>query len=63
MDTGRGSMEMVSQDRAKAIMESGTPEEKASLFQVGDEVTIDNSKFKIVNISTSHMSLKILPKE
>ena len=63
VDTGRGSLEMVSQDKVKAVMESGTPEEKAKLFQVGEKVTIRNSRFRIDNISTSHLSLKILPKE
>ena len=61
MDDGKGNLEAIAEAKANQIRKNGTPAEKARLFTVGEEVSIRESKFRIDNISASHISLKILP--
>jgi len=61
MDDGKGNLRAVEEVEARRIAMSGSPAEKARLFTVGEEVSIRESRFRIDNISASHLSLKILP--
>ena len=60
MDTGKGCFEMLSDEQFHDIMEK--PVKRGLLFSVGEEVTIKQSRFRIVKITPKKLTLRILPK-
>ncbi len=55
MDTGLGSMAEISRKKAEELKAKGLP-----VFEVGEILEIKGSTFSVENISSSHVSLKIL---
>ena len=64
MDSGRGYMETIDQEKWDKLIEQGKnpfKEKEPHVFIKGEIVEVKGSKFEIDNISRSHISLRILP--
>jgi len=61
MDTGKGYFEMVDDEKIKKMNEENIP--VGPLFQVGEELEIKGSRFRITYIRPDRMTLTLLPKE
>ena len=62
MDTGEGRFKMMLEEEA-AFIKKSSPNLMPRIFNVGEEVTIRESRFKIVKITPKKLTLRLLPKE
>lgn len=63
MDTGRGEFAEITPEIAMQLKQlSETVKDAPSVFFVGEEVTIKNSRFRVVALGDQFMKLKLLPK-
>jgi uncharacterized Zn finger protein len=60
MDTRDGHLKMLEESEKTALM--AEKPERTDIFSVGEEVTIRDSKFRIVKITTKKITLRILPR-
>ncbi len=61
MDTGDGNFRMLNETEAHFLRND--PDQRTSVFSIGEEVMIKDSRFKIVKITPKKLTLRLLPKE
>ena len=61
MDTGEGYLKMLQEQEAAELFEAKP--HRTDIFSVGEEVTIRDSKFRILKITPKKITLRILPRE
>ena len=61
MDTRDGHFKMLEEAQKEMLMTEKP--ERTDIFSVGEEVTIRDSKFRVVKITTKKMTLRILPRD
>ena len=60
MDTGKGYMKMLGEEEKDLLM--GENPHRTDIFAVGEEVTIRDSRFRIIKITPKKLTLRILPR-
>lgn len=61
MDTKDGHLKLL-EENEKAMLMSEKPD-RTDIFSVGEEVSIRDSKFRVVKITTKKITLRILPRD
>ena len=61
MDSGDGSFKMLEKTEKDRLMEEQP--NRTDIFNIGEEVAIHGSKFKIVKITPKKLTLRLLPRD
>ena len=62
MDDGKGNFRMIQDEQLYSQLLAEKPD-RQDLFSVGEEVSIKESRFRIVKITPKKMTLRLLPKD